>query len=67
MRKQNFMSNHHTRSISATLSTWRFEHYHEISFSQLVNPSHTNESWQGRNTCLWIYAMTLFIEYSGEH
>ena len=27
----------------------------DISCSLLVNPSHTEESWKGRNTCLWIY------------
>ena len=23
--------------------------------TSVVNPSHTDESWEGRNTCLWIY------------
>ena len=27
----------------------------------------TDESWEGRNTWLWIYAPNLFIEHSGEH
>ena len=38
----------------AKLSTWCFEHSGDISFSLLVNPSHTDESWEGRNTCMWI-------------
>ena len=25
------------------------------------------KSWEGRNTYLWIYALNLFIEHSGEH
>ena len=29
--------------------------------------SHTDKSWEGRNTCLCIYALNLFIEHSGEH
>ena len=31
--------------------------YGDISYSLLVNPSHshTDESWEGRNTCLRIY------------
>ena len=32
-----------------------------ISYSLLVNSSHTNESWEGRNTCLWIYIYILYI------
>ena len=32
-------------------ATW----WHQISRSLLVNPSHTDEFWEGRNTCLWIY------------
>ena len=36
-------------------STWCFEHYGDISCSLLVIPSHTDESWERRNTCLWIY------------
>ena len=38
-----------------SFSTWWFEHSCYISCSLLVNPSHTDESWEGRNTCLWIY------------
>ena len=33
----------------------RFEQSSDISYSLLINPSHTDESWEGRNTCLWIY------------
>ena len=29
--------------------------YIYISCSLLVNPSHTDESWEGRNTCMYIY------------
>ena len=29
--------------------------YDIISYSLLVNPSHTDEYWEGRNTCLCIY------------
>ena len=43
----------------AKLSTWCFEHSGDISCSLLVNPSHTDESWEGRNTCMWI----LYIYY----
>ena len=44
-------------SILAKLSTWCFEHSADISCSLLVNPSHTDESWEGRNTCMWIYTL----------
>ena len=27
----------------------------------LVNPSHTDESWEGRNTCMWIYILYICI------
>ena len=30
-------------------------HSGDISCSPLVNPSHIDESWEGRNTCMWIY------------
>ena len=43
------------------------EYSGDISCSLLVNPSHTDESWEGQNTCLWIYALNLLIEHSGEH
>ena len=38
----------------AKLSTWCFKHSGDISCSLLVNPSHIDESWEGRNTCMWI-------------
>ena len=44
-----------------------FEHSGDISCSLLVNQSHTDDSWEGWNSCLWIYALNLFIEHSGEH
>ena len=31
-----------------------FEHSGDITCSLLVNPSHTDESWEGGNTCMWI-------------
>ena len=36
------------------------EHSGDISCSLLVNPSHTGESWEGRNTCLWIYKLWIY-------
>ena len=57
---------HHTTSILVKLSTWCSEHSGDTSCSLLVDPSHTDESWEGRNTCLWIYALNSFIEHSGE-
>ena len=48
MRTEYFLFVHHTTSILAKVSTWCFEHSGEISFSLLVNPSHTDESWEGR-------------------
>ena len=54
-----------TTSISAKLSTWCFEHSGDIICSLLVDPSHTDESWEGRNTCLWIYiCICIYILYS---
>ena len=32
-----------------------FEHSENISCSLLVILSHIDDSWAGRNTCLWIY------------
>ena len=52
---------HHTTSILATLSTRCFEHSADSSCSLLVNPSHTDESWEGRNTCMWIYIYIYII------
>ena len=55
MRTEYFLFVHHTTSILAKLSTWCFEHSGDISCSLLVNPSYTEESWEGRNTCMYIY------------
>ena len=54
MRTEYFLFVHCTTSIWAKLRTWCFEHSGDIS-SLLVNPSHTDEPWEGRNTCLRIY------------
>ena len=62
IRTEYFLFVHHTTSILAKLSTWCFEHSGDISCSLLVNPSHTDESWEGRNTCLWIY-MYIYIYF----
>ena len=61
MRKKYFLFVHHTTSIWEKLSTWCFEHPGDISCSLLVNPSYTDESWEGRNTCLWILFIYIFI------
>ena len=58
-----FLFVHHTTSILAKLSTWCFEHSSDISCSLLVNQSHTDESWEGRNTCMWIYYIYTYILY----
>ena len=55
MRTECFLFVHHTTTILGKLSTWCFEHSGDISCSLLVNPSHNDESWEGQNTCLWIY------------
>ena len=44
-----FLFVHHTTSILAKLSTWCFEHSGDIGCSLLVNPSHTDESWEVQN------------------
>ena len=36
----------------AKLRIWSFKHSVHISCSLLVNPSHTDESWAGQNTCM---------------
>ena len=38
-----------------------------ISCSLLVNPDSNDSSWEGRNTCLWIYLLNLSIEISEEY
>ena len=52
MKTKYFLFVHHTTSILAELSTWCFEHSGDISCSLIVDPSHTDESWEGRNTCM---------------
>ena len=42
------------------INTWSFEHSGDISCSLLVNPSHSDESWAGQNTCLWIYTLWIY-------
>ena len=61
MRTEYFLFVHHTTSILAKLSTWCFEHSGDISFSLLVNPSPTDESCGGRNTCMWIYIYIIYM------
>ena len=39
------------------------EHSGDISCSLLVNPGHTDEFWEGRNTCLWIYIIYIIYIY----
>ena len=39
--------------ILVKLGTWCFERSGDISCSLLVNLSCTDESWEGRNTCLF--------------
>ena len=36
-------------------------------FYLYIHWCHTDESWEGWNTCLWTYALNLFIEQSREH
>ena len=55
MKTEYFLFIHHTTSILAKLSTWCFEHSGDISCSLLVNQSNTDESWEGRKKCMWIY------------
>ena len=43
-----------------SFSTWCFEHFGDISCSVLVHPGHTDESWEGRNTSLWIYTLWIY-------
>ena len=45
--------------IYTYIHTYTYMHTHthihsKSSCSLLVNPSHTGESWEGRNTCMWI-------------
>ena len=43
------------------------QHLGDISICQRVNLSHTDESWEEANMCLWICTISLFIEHPGEH
>ena len=58
MRTECFLFVHHTTSTLAKLTTWRFEHSGDISCSLLVNPSHTDESWEGT---IYTYMCTLTL------
>ena len=49
-----------TTSIWAKLSTCCFEHSGNIICPLLINPNHTDESWEGRNTCLWIHTLWIY-------
>ena len=42
------------------INTWSFEHSGDISCSLLVNPSHNDESWERKNTCMWIYMRWIY-------
>ena len=71
MRTKYFLFVHHTTSILAKLNTWCFEHSGDIGCSWLVNSSHTDESWEGRNTYLRIYTLLIYslntMENTGEN
>ena len=66
MRTEYFLFVHSTTSILAKLSTWCFEQSGDRSRLVLVKPSHSDEFFEGRSTCLWKYALSLFIEHTGE-
>ena len=59
MRAEYFLLVHHTTNILAKLSTWCFEHSDD-SCSLLINLSHTDESWEGWNMCLWMYTLWIY-------
>ena len=67
MKTEYFLLVHHTISILAKLSTRCFDHSSDISCSLLVNPSHTDESWEGRNTCMWIYIYIYIYVIQGKN
>ena len=46
---------HITLSRDGYIRSLFIEHSGDISCSLLVNQSHTDESWEGRKTCMWIY------------
>ena len=55
-----FLFVHHATSILAKPNNWCFEHSDDISCSLLVNRSHTDESLEGRNKCLWINTLWIY-------
>ena len=57
MMRAEYLFVHHTTRILAKLCTWCFEHSGDISCSLLLNPSHTDESWERQNTCMWTYML----------
>ena len=67
MRTEYFLFFCKNTSILAKLITCCLEESGDISCFLLVNPSHTDASCEGGNTCLLIYILNLFIENSGEH
>ena len=60
MQTEYFLFVHYTTSILAKPSTWCFEHSGDISYSLLIDPNLTDESWEGRNTCLLIYTLWIY-------
>ena len=42
------------------LRTWCFQYSCDISCSLLVNPSHTDKSWAGRSTSMWICTIWIY-------
>ena len=66
IRTEYFLFVHHSTSILGKLTIWCFEHSGDISCFLLVNLSHTDHSWEGRNTCLWKNALNKFMEHFGE-
>ena len=63
MRTEYFLFVHHSTNILAKLSTWCFEHSGDIICSLLINPSHTDESWKGQNTCPRLLTFIIFVCY----
>ena len=64
LMRTKYLFAHHTTSILAKLSTWWFEHSGDISCSLLINWSHTDESWEGRNMCMRIYIYILYTQFA---
>ena len=55
MRTEYYLFVHHTTSI-AKLSTWCFDEHSLVTSVVLYSTlSVLDESWEGRNTCMWIY------------